>query len=288
MKGEASRTAVLVCQARAAANGRLAPGRFSDPFAVRLLREDERVPVERVRSGQRPKDWREQIRDGFVRGSSVVLATRTVAIDDAIRDARHPQLVVLGAGLDARAYRLDILANTTVYEVDHPLTQQDKRSRAESLITIAKNHIYVPVDFRQDSLTDALADAAYDPRIPTTWVWEGVLPYLTHEAVRSTLAVVADGSATGSRLIATYSTSNALASIAGRVLRALARIFGAHDPLQDEPHISAWSVAEMRTLLEGSGFRITADDDLSDFARQIGVATRRIAPHLGRMVVADR
>lgn len=46
MTRSASRTAVLVCQARAVAHGRLAPGRFDDPVALPLLRPDERAPVE--------------------------------------------------------------------------------------------------------------------------------------------------------------------------------------------------------------------------------------------------
>jgi hypothetical protein len=41
----ASRTAVLVCQGRAAAHGRIAAGRFADPVAMALLRDSERVAV---------------------------------------------------------------------------------------------------------------------------------------------------------------------------------------------------------------------------------------------------
>ena len=46
MRGEASRTAVLVCQGRAAAHDRIAVGRFSDPVAMSLLDDDERIVVE--------------------------------------------------------------------------------------------------------------------------------------------------------------------------------------------------------------------------------------------------
>jgi hypothetical protein len=47
---EASRTAVLACQGRAAAHGRLAPGRFDDPTAMTMLRDQERASVDLVRS----------------------------------------------------------------------------------------------------------------------------------------------------------------------------------------------------------------------------------------------
>src|SRR3954447_17707882 len=53
----ASRTAVLVCQGRACADGRTAVGSFSDPVAVRLLRDDERRPVEQARAATSPSDW---------------------------------------------------------------------------------------------------------------------------------------------------------------------------------------------------------------------------------------
>lgn len=53
----ASRTAVLVCQGRAAADGSVAVGRFSDPVAVRLLRAEERTPVDDVRAGVPPQGW---------------------------------------------------------------------------------------------------------------------------------------------------------------------------------------------------------------------------------------
>lgn len=288
MEGEASRTAVLVCQARAVADGRLAPGRFGDPVAWQLLLDNERMPVDRVRAGTQADDWRDRMRDGFVEGSSTVLAARTVAIDDAIREARHSQIVVLGAGLDARAYRLDCLRDVSVFEVDHPLTQQDKRSRVGEFVPIARRLEYVPVDFRHDSLATALAGAGHDPFAPTTWVWEGVLPYLTDDAVTATLAVVQARSAATSRLIATYSTSNVLAGIAARAVRAAARVLGAYDPLAGEPHISAWAPDEIRDLLAGNGFRVSTDEDLNDVARRLGISSRRVGRHMGRIVVADR
>jgi hypothetical protein len=55
---KASRTAVLVCQGRAAADGLVAPGRFADPTAMPLLRPDEREAVEWVRDGAPPRQWR--------------------------------------------------------------------------------------------------------------------------------------------------------------------------------------------------------------------------------------
>ena len=80
----ASRTAVLVCQGRAAANGVNASGRFSDHTAMLMLRPEERVVVQRVRDGVVPRRWRERVDYEAVRASAEVIVPRTVAIDEAV------------------------------------------------------------------------------------------------------------------------------------------------------------------------------------------------------------
>jgi hypothetical protein len=67
MRRQGSRTAVLVCQGRAAAQDRIAVGRFCDPVAIELLRADERRVVEQVRSGAAPKGFAARMTFEFVR-----------------------------------------------------------------------------------------------------------------------------------------------------------------------------------------------------------------------------
>ena len=124
---------MLVCQGRAAADGRLAPGVFSDPVAIELLREDERVPVELVRAGTPPSGAAARLAYESVRAAAGSMVPRTVAIDAAIAARPCPQLVVLGAGLDDRAWRMRELADVDVLEVDHPASQADKRDRVGGL-----------------------------------------------------------------------------------------------------------------------------------------------------------
>ena len=126
----ASHTAVLVCQGRAVAHGRMAEGRFADPTAMTLLREDERVPVRRVWEGTVPNGWAARLAFEMLRATTEVLVPRTVAIDDAVRARLADQLVIVGAGLDGRAWRMPELAGVRVFEVDHPASQRDKRDRA--------------------------------------------------------------------------------------------------------------------------------------------------------------
>src|SRR5207253_10743350 len=122
----------------------------------------------------------------------------------AVNAAAASQLVILGAGLDGRAWRLSSLSNARVFEVDHPDTQAYKRERLGALKPAAKQVDFVPVDFEADSLEASLLRAGHDAAAPTAWVWEGVVMYLTPEAVRSTLKAIAARSAPGSTLIVNY------------------------------------------------------------------------------------
>src|SRR5438128_1791759 len=149
--GQGSQTAVLVCAARAIAHeARLARG-FSDPTALALLPEDVRAAVEAHRDGS-PKGLRERYRYDFIAGRAPMMAVRTVIIDDVVRMGHSPQVVILGAGLDGRAWRMPELKDTIVFEVDHPDTQREKRARTASLDRKARDVRFVPVDFTCDNL----------------------------------------------------------------------------------------------------------------------------------------
>lgn len=297
----ASRTAVLVCQGRAAADGSAAPGRFADPVAVRLLRTAERVPVDQVRAGTPPEGWRARMAYESVRASAEVVVARTVAIDDALRARVTGQLVILGAGLDTRAWRLPELARTDVWEVDRPASQEDKRARlgeaaqagpgaggssgpVSGLPAVARSVRFTPVDFALDDLGAALDAAGHDPSAPTTWLWEGVVPYLTRDEVRATLAALAARTVPGSTLVVNYQAPSAKAA-AGRLLT---RVLGS-SVTSGEPWRSLWKPRRMAALLAGYGLRVTSDDTLLALARSYGSPARvRASLRSGRVAVAER
>jgi methyltransferase (TIGR00027 family) len=102
------------------------------------------------------------------------------------------QLVVLGAGLDTYAYRASSPHNLSVFEVDHPATQAWKRQRlAEVGIPVPSRLTFAPVDFEREALADGLMAAGFDPTQQTFFTWLGVVPYLTPQAVFSTLSFIA-------------------------------------------------------------------------------------------------
>jgi methyltransferase (TIGR00027 family) len=286
---EASRTAVLVCQGRAVANGRIAVGRFEDPYAESLLRPAERAAVERAGAEVPPSGWSDRIEYETLRANAEVMAVRTVAIDDAIRERPNPQLVVLGAGLDDRAWRMPELASVDVYEVDQPASQQDKRERAVSLHSVARSLGFVAVDFGRDDLAAALALAGHRAELPTTWIWEGVVPYLSPPEVEGTVAVIAERSAEGSRLIVNYQAPSVSAWLGRVAARGLAVVARRPDPMRHEPRRSAWTPADMSSLLARHEFAVVRDDDLLTWASQLDtpVGHPRSLGN-GRVAVADR
>lgn len=287
--GQASGTAVLMCQGRAVAHGRILPERFSDPTASPMLAEDERAIVDLVRAEDPPSVYRERAAYEMVRAVAEVSVPRTVAIDDAVRERAAPQVVILGAGLDGRAWRMPELAGVEVFEVDHPASQADKRERTAALPAPAGAPHFVPVDFAHDRLADVLAAAGHRDDTPTTWVWEGVVPYLTPAQVTATLTELAARSAPGSRLVINYQERSARISFGRMLGRAVSALVRYASPLAGEPWRSTWTPDRLRRLLGRHAFTVRHDDDLLTLATAYAMPA---APHgslsNGRVLIADR
>jgi methyltransferase (TIGR00027 family) len=110
------------------------------------------------------------------------------------------QVVILAAGLDSRAYRLDWPDGTVVYELDLPKVLEYK---AETLAghgaTPVADRRPVPVDLRHD-WPQALRDAGFDAAEPTAWLAEGLLPFLPAAAQEAMFASIDALSGSGSRV----------------------------------------------------------------------------------------
>jgi methyltransferase (TIGR00027 family) len=131
---------------------------------------------------------------------------RTRLLDEwvlaAIRDGAR-QVVILGAGFDARAQRLAELRALPVVEIDREPVLARKRQVLASL-GIRESSTYLPLDFGREGLADALRRSTFDPDAAACFLWEGVTNYLSEEAVVGTLRDVASLAAPGSRLFFTY------------------------------------------------------------------------------------
>lgn len=126
-------------------------------------------------------------------------AVRTKYFDDYFRAAATAgvrQIVLLAAGLDSRAYRLDWPDRTVVYELDQPRVLEFKRHALDGHTPRAERR-EVPVDLRND-WPRALRDNGFDPNEPSAWIAEGLLIYLPASAQRELFTGIDSLAAAGS------------------------------------------------------------------------------------------
>lgn len=164
--------------------------RFVDPLAYRLIK---------LFAGY--GEW-------HTKGGLTFIVCRCRYIDDYLQECLKSgidQLVILGAGLDSRAYRDEVRRGVArVFEVDHPATQASKIERVKKVFGEIPAHVtYVPVDFTCETL-DELFLCGFDPSLKTLYIWEGVTLYLDQASVDATLAWIRSNSASGSSVIFDY------------------------------------------------------------------------------------
>jgi methyltransferase (TIGR00027 family) len=112
--------------------------------------------------------------------------------------------VVLGAGLDTRAYHLAQHSRIPIFEVDQPVNIARKAAAVRRVLGGQPRSVrLVPLDFERDDLLTALAEHGYHSDYRVFFIWEGVTQYLTEHAVRATLEGLRPV-APGSRLVFTY------------------------------------------------------------------------------------
>jgi methyltransferase (TIGR00027 family) len=154
---------------------------------------------------------------------------------------------------------------------------------------LAGRVVWVAVDLARERLEDALGHAGFDRHAPTTWVWEGVVPYLSATAVRGTSAALSSLSAPGSRLVVNYQDRSVAAWTLRAVMRLVLRVARQPDPMAGERWLSLWSPAQMRTMLADNGFEVTRDDDLLTLSSGLDLPMDNV-PSLrnGRVALAVR
>ena len=141
-------------------------------------------------------------------GALGMLLCRTRYIDDALCNALGQgldQVVNLGVGFDTRAYRIPGIHQTHVFEMDQPAPLAWKQQRLQQVLGTPPRHVtFVPIDFNEQRLEDALAAAGFRTGVKTFFIWEGVTQYITAEAVDSVLRYVSGVAAPGSQIAFTY------------------------------------------------------------------------------------
>jgi len=140
------------------------------------------------------------------RGLWANLACRKRFIDDKLAEALDniDAVVVLGAGLDTRAYRLTRQVRIPVFEADLPVNIARKAKTVRRVLgELPLSVRLVAVDFERDDLLTALAEHGYQTDYRVFFIWEGVTQYLTERGVRRILEGLR-AVAPGSRMVFTY------------------------------------------------------------------------------------
>ncbi len=271
---EPSRTALMIALQRAAHQALDHGSILDDPFAMKILREQEKEVLQFANKHPLASIGR------------LFTAARSRIAEDALSTAVERgvrQIVILGAGLDTFALRNPHAARQIlIYEVDHPATQAWKRERlAEAQIALPPWLTLVAVDFERDDVGEKLVAAGFQQNSPAFFTWLGVVPYLTQDAVDRTLDYMS--SIRNSEVVFDYmgppeAFSEELRQIEKERTEQLEKI-GERSDSRFEP-------AGMAAILRSHGFCAIEDIDFKEIVSRFGGAVQGLAPgHAGVHVV---
>jgi len=227
---------------------------FNDPFAARILDDEARARLDEIAA------------DAALRPMRLFIAARSRFSEDTLAAAVERgvrQIVVLGAGLDTFALRNPHAAQgVRVFEVDYPSTQEWKRARLhEAGLAIPASLTFAPVDFERQSLAEGLKAAGFEADRPAFFQWLGVVPYLTREAISSTLSFIA--SVPESEVVFDYAEPLENYPVERREqVRAVA----ARAASLGEPWLSLFDPIELSDMLRAIGFETVEDLGLAEIA----------------------
>jgi methyltransferase (TIGR00027 family) len=221
--GVASKTALRVAIRRAAHQVIDRPRVLEDPIARRLIGREYERDMERAMHYV-ARDFR------------LYMSVRSRYAEDKLAQQVAngvEQYVILGAGLDTFAYRSPY-PRLRVFEVDFPATQEWKHELlAAAGIEIPENLTFIPLDLEHKSLAESLDEARFNAAEPSFFGWLGVVPYLTLETFRATLATIGQMPA-GTAISFDYAfPPETLSAQRRRVFEMLSkRVAAAGEPLQ--------------------------------------------------------
>lgn len=181
-------------------------------MAAARARESERAdrlfddPLAAALAGPEGFAWLDRMKSAAGSGGPQLYPViRTRFFDEfllnACRNLGVRQVVIVAAGLDTRAFRLDWPPQTRLYEMDLPevLNAKDdiiKDARVEA----GCERRTIRADLREDTWPEALLAAGYQPRKSSVWLIEGLLFYLPRAAVDTLLGKVSAQAVAGSLL----------------------------------------------------------------------------------------
>ncbi len=259
-----------------------------DPIAMRLLPAPIRglVTLCRIEALRR---WVMKLLERKAPGIRGGILCRKRSIDDKLileAGKNIRAVIILGAGFDTRPYRLPELESSTIYEVDLPEVIEAKQKRFGKLLgSLPKNICFVPIDFNEQALGEALSRAGYTTDQPGFFIWEGVTQYLTEIAVHKVFEYLRQ-IPTGSKLGFTYIRQD---FIEGRNLYNQIMLYN-----QTRIKQQFWQFgidpASVPSFLKGYGWEMLEDLGSPDYQRQYLEPLNRLIPimEVERLVFAEK
>jgi methyltransferase (TIGR00027 family) len=237
----ASITAKICAYTRAPSNDSKAV--FNDYLAPALLTSHDHRDIERILKGR--------AQGGAGAAFASVPLTRSAWAEGHLTcfaaGRERVQYVILGAGLDTFAWR-NRDPRIRVFEVDHPDTQREKRSRIASLSWQSASAVtFTGVDFNRDSLASRLLESGFDPRYPSFFTILGVAYYLPFEAFSRTVSEISKIAGAHSRLLFDF-------QIAGYERMRTARELSDFTAELGEEMARGYTVSEVEALLFEQGW----------------------------------
>jgi methyltransferase (TIGR00027 family) len=271
---EASRTALMVARQRAAHQVLDQGAILDDPFAMKILGEEEAGVMQFANAHPLASIGR------------LLTAARSRIAEDALLRAVEGgtrQIVILGAGLDTFALRNPHVARgINIFELDHPATQAWKVERlAEAQIALPPWLVFVPVDFERDDMGEKLVAAGFQQSSPAFFTWLGVVPYLTEDAIGRTFDFIS--SIPNPEVVFDYMEPPEGFS---DELREMEKARTEQLKKMGERSVSRFEPAGMQAMLRSHGFGAIEDIDFAEIASRFGRAIQGLAPgHAGVHVV---
>jgi methyltransferase (TIGR00027 family) len=230
-KSDVARTALFVAAVRARENERSNP-LFKDQLSA-LLAGSEGLAWLSASEASPASNYH---RDSFP-----YLEVRTRYFDDwtqeAVRECEAKQLVLLGAGMDTRAFRLRWPEGLRFWEIDTPELFALKEARLQSAgVRLGLERITVEADLTTGDWVRLLLDGGFKKNRPTVWLAEGLFQYLAaadvDQILEGTASLSAHGSRFGSEIISEESLQrpSRQAALQLRKDRGTPWVFGANNP----------------------------------------------------------
>jgi methyltransferase (TIGR00027 family) len=221
---------------------------ISDPFARRFVNDEAMASARRDQALQRG------------------IRLRTRYIDDRLTcfcdSHQNPEVLLLGSGLDARPFRLNVEAR--FIEMDMPASIEGKQKILDAHDVVARDRRALGVDFTTDRIPPALQALGFDMESPAFVVWEGVVFYLDEASAVQVINDLASVLASGSELVFDYVARRANTGFAA-VDAIATSLRNGGEPLRN-------GLSDVMGTLEAAGFDVLDDVVVEELGPRFGMA----------------